>query len=112
MSKKIIPMSGYVLVRDQVEDKLESGVFIAEDKDKVATHIGEVIELPKSKEPININLRKYIRLTVQDIRNDQIFKSIKKGSMVVYKRYSGNEVELEGVEYKLVGFADITAVLK
>jgi co-chaperonin GroES (HSP10) len=113
MAKKIIPMAGYCLVEDQVEDKLASGLALADDKDKATTHIGEVIAI--GSYPFDLSTLHENFGTEASVNEHIAFyysEELSKGDMIVYKRYSGNEVDLEGVEYKLVGFQDITAILK
>ena len=37
---------------------------------------------------------------------------VKKGDMVIYSKYSGTDVELDGDDYIIVGQSDILAVIK
>ena len=38
--------------------------------------------------------------------------SLKKGDVVVYGKYSGTEIKIEGEEYSIMREADVLAVLK
>lgn len=110
--KKIIPLAGFCLVEDQEEDKLASGVIVAEEKDK-QSQIGKVIDIASIKEDgVQVLLKSGYQLTLQD--NYDLYKCslIVDGELIIYKKYSGNEVELEGKKYKLVAFSDIIAIIK
>lgn len=44
--------------------------------------------------------------------NDKIKDAVQVGDKVIYSKYSGTEVKLDGKEYILVKFADVLAVLE
>jgi chaperonin GroES len=37
---------------------------------------------------------------------------VKVGDIVVYKKWGGDEIKVEGVEYKLVRFDDLMAIIE
>ena len=51
-------------------------------------------------------LRNYLPLTCKDV-----FDAAKAGDKVVVSKFSGNEIKLDGVEYKFVKQDDILAVV-
>ena len=102
MSKKIIPMTGMVIVEDE-EEKLSSGIVLAEEKDK-QSQIGKVVDftiysIARKPEIISLNL--------EDLSAYARSNEIDIGDTIIYKKYSGSEVELEGKKYRLLGFSDI-----
>jgi len=108
MSKTIVPMAGYVLVEDVEANKLPSGVIVAEEEGK-QSQIGKVIGVGK----INTKLRRGYEISYTEwLNSTKEIKGIDIGDTIIYKKYSGNEVELEGKEYKLVAFQDIIACIK
>jgi len=105
-------MSEYVLVEDQEDNKLSSGIVVAQEKDK-QSQIGKVIDLETfNNEEINLLLKAGIKITLQDLKELTKQNQIKKDSLVIYKKYSGNQVELEGKKYKLIAFSDIIGIIK
>jgi chaperonin GroES len=95
--KKLTPMPGYVLVEpaekatqsaggiylpDNASDKPQAGTVLAVGADW-ATENGATIKSP-----------------------------VKVGDQVVYKKWGGNDVKMNGVEYQFLKFEDILAVIK
>jgi len=95
--KKLTPMPGYVLVEpaekatqtaggiylpDNASDKPQGGTVLAVGADW-ATESGATIKSP-----------------------------VKVGDQVVYKKWGGNDVKMNGVEYQFLKFEDILAVIK
>lgn len=94
--KSLQPAPGYLLVEPAKQDKkTDSGIYLPDshtDKpqygtvlavgDDLTTDSGKVLKAPA-----------------------------KKGNLVVYKKWGGNEVEIDRVEYQFLKFDDILAVV-
>lgn len=98
-SKKVNvkPLMGYVLVLpSEAETRTASGLYLpdsAQEKPAQGTvvSIGDIIVLDNGKEigaPVNV------------------------GDKVIYKKWGGDELKFNGVEYKLVKFDDLMAIIE
>ena len=93
----IKPLMGYVVVLpSEAETRTASGLYLpdsAQEKPAQGTvvAIGDIIKLENGRElgaPVNV------------------------GDKVIYKKWGGDEIKLNGVEYKLVKFDDLVAILE
>lgn len=93
MSTTIKPLAKNLLLKAVApETKTKSGLYIPETaKDDKAPMIAEVLAVGNSKK-----IEK---------------KGIKVGDWVIYSKYSGTEVELDGVKYMIVSIRDILATV-
>jgi len=93
MSTTIKPLSKNLLLKAVApETKTKSGLYIPETaKDDKTPMIAEVLAVGNSKK-----IEK---------------KGIKVGDWVIYSKYSGTEVELDGVKYMIVSIRDILATV-
>ncbi len=91
------PLTGYVLVLpSEAESRTASGLYLptsAQEKPAQGTviAIGDAVVLESGKlisAPVNI------------------------GDKVIYKKWGGDEIKLNGIEYKLVKFDDMMAILE
>jgi chaperonin GroES len=93
----IKPLMGYVLVEPAgAESKTASGIYLPEGAQEKPAQ-GTVIA------------------TGEDIvmENGKVVKCpVKNGDKVVYKKWGGDEIKILGVEYKLVKFDDLMAILE
>jgi len=91
------PNNGYVLVEPvQAETKTKSGIYLPEsDEDKPQQ--GKVLACggPIWEEGVK-----------------EIKSPVKKGDVVIYKKWGGNDFKLEDVEYQFLKFDDILAIVK
>jgi chaperonin GroES len=93
----IKPLMGYVVVLpSEAETRTASGLYLpdsAQEKPAQGTvvAIGDIIVLENGK---------------------QIGAPVNVGDKVIYKKWGGDEIKLNGVEYKLVKFDDLMAVLE
>jgi chaperonin GroES len=90
------PLMGYLLVEpSEGETKTVSGIYLPESaKEKPAQGkviaVGDDIFLP----------------------NGQSLKSpVKVGEVVIYKKWGGDEIKVSGIEYKIVKFEDLMAII-
>lgn len=107
--KKIQPTSGYVLVEPaKVEEKTVSGIILPENESEKPQY-GVVLAVG-----------------VCDCGCDEDAKScgdscdcscsceapVKVGDKVIYKKWGGNELKIEEIEYQFLKFEDILAIIK
>ena len=94
---KIKPLDDRVLIKpDEAEAKTASGIFLPEGaKEKPMT--GTVVALGPGK------------LTDDGARGAM---SVKKGDTVVYGKYGGTEVDIDGVEHKIISESELLGVLE
>lgn len=93
----IKPLMGYVLVEpSEAETKTLSGII-----------------LPESAQ------EKPAQGTVVACGDEMVFENgktlkcpVKVGDRVVYKKWGGDEIKVSGIEYKLVKFDDLMAILE
>ncbi|MEJ2599620.1 MAG: co-chaperone GroES [Anaerolineales bacterium] len=88
---KIQPLGSRVLVRpdDEAESRTSSGLYIPETaKEKPQT--GEVIAIGDEDEEIKVKI----------------------GQKVLYPKYTGTEIKLDGVDHLIMDADDILAIVK
>lgn len=88
------PLADRILIKPQVsEDKTKSGIFIP-DTAKEQRAEGEVVAIGTG------------------LKNGKKYEfSLKKGDKVVYSKYSGDEIKIEGKEYKVMREEEILGIL-
>jgi len=91
MALKIQPLSDRVLVEPQAaETKTASGLFIP-DSAKEKPQQGKVVAVGKGKKDHEM--------------------TVKKGDTVLYGKYSGSELKLDGTDYLIMREDDILAII-
>lgn len=89
------PLGDKVLIKPvSAEEKTKSGIYIP-DTAKEEKAEGEVMVLGTGK--------------LKDGKKYDF--SVKKGDKVVYGKYSGDEIKIDGVEYKVMKEEDILGIL-
>ena len=93
----IQPLSGYILVEPiPAETRTASGIILPETAQERPA-IGTVIAIGDD----------------MVLENGKVIKSpVKVGDKVFYKKWGGGEIKVAGEDLKLVGFADIMALVK
>jgi len=93
----IKPLMGYVLVEPaEAESKTASGIILPESAQEKPAQ-GVVVSCGDD----------------MVMENGKVVKCpVKAGDKVVYKKWGGDEIKIEGVEYKLVKFDDLMAILE
>lgn len=87
---KVSPIGENVLVEVAGEEKkTKGGIFIPDTASKEKPQIGKVVAVGDSNK----------------------IKGVKKGDKIVFAKYSGSEVEIEGKEYLIIKFEEILAVV-
>lgn len=89
------PLADRVLVKPlEAEEKTKSGIFIP-DTAKEAPAQGKVVVLGNGK--------------LKDGKKHEF--SVKVGDKVLYSKYSGDEIKIEGTEYKVMKEDEILGIL-
>lgn len=94
---KIKPLDDRVLVKpDEAEERTKSGIFLPEGaKEKPMS--GKIIAVGPGK------------LTDDGVRAAM---TVKKGDTVVYSKYGGSEIDIDGVEHKIIGESELLGILE
>src|SRR5512136_163121 len=94
---KIKPLNGYVVIKPlEQEEMTKSGIVIPDTANKEKPQEGEVVGVSKT----NISST-----------GTALPIEIKVGDRVLYGRYSGEDVKVDGVEYKIVEMTSIRAIV-
>ncbi len=92
---KIKPLNDSVLIQPLAEKKTPSGIVIPETA-KEKPQEGKVVAVGSGR-----------------VENGELIKpEVKKGDKVIYKKWGGSEIKIEGKEYLIVKSEDILAVLE
>ncbi len=91
------PLMGYVLVEpSEAESTTSAGIYLPESAQEKPAQ-GKVISCGDD----------------MVMENGKVVKCpVKVGDKVVYKKWGGDEIKVGGVEYKLVKFDDLMAILE
>ena len=91
---KIKPLADNILIQPLAETKLPSGIVIPETA-KEKPQEGKVVAVGPGR-----------------VEDGKLIKpEVKKGDKVMYKKWGGSEIKIEGKEYLIVKAEDILAVL-
>ncbi|MBI2596302.1 co-chaperone GroES [Candidatus Daviesbacteria bacterium] len=95
--KTLKPLMGYVLVEpSEADTRTASGLYLPETAQEKPAQ-GKVMACG----------------TDMVLENGKVVSCpVKVGDLVVYKKWGGDEIKLNGVEYKLVKFDDLMAILE
>jgi len=95
---KIKPLGGNILVEAvEEESKTASGIVLPDTVDKEKPQKGKIVALGTGK------------ITEQ---GKKISFNVKVGDVVIFKKYSPDEIEINGKEYLIMNEEDILAVVK
>ncbi len=93
---KIKPLYDNVLIEPVEEEQTTaSGIVIPETASKEKPQQGKVVAVGSGK----------------TVEGEEVKLPVEKGDKVIYKKWGGNEVEIEGKEYLIVKSEDILAVV-
>jgi len=93
----LTPLPGYVLVEPAaVQRQTESGIYLPDSHDEKPQQ-GKVLSVGEAW------------VTEQGAT---IKPPVKKGDVVIYKKWGGNDVKISDVEYQFLKFEDILAIVK
>ncbi len=94
---KIKPLNGYVVIKPlEQEEMTKSGIVIPETANKEKPQEGEVMAVANKNVSSN---------------GTELPIELKVGDKVLYGRYSGEDVKVEGVEYKIVEMTSVRAIV-
>ena len=92
----IKPLMGYLLIEpSEADTKTQSGLYLPESVQEKPAQ-GKVVALG---EPLIFEGR-------------EILPPVKLGDKVIFKKWGGDEIKYQGVEYKLVKFEDLMAIIE
>ncbi len=95
--KKLSPMPGYVLVEPAEKATQTAGGIYLPDNASDKPQAGSVIAIGDS---------------IWESGVKELKSPVKVGDSVVYKKWGGNDVKMNGIEYQFLKFEDILAVIK
>ncbi len=94
----LIPTAGYLIIKqDEDSKKTPGGIYLPDSASSEKPQKGKVIAIGEPEILENGTKRK---------------SPAKIGDEVIYKKWGGNEVKLDDIEYLFVKFEDILAVVK
>ena len=93
---KLVPLSDRVVLKQlEAEETTKSGIILA----------GKAQEKPQEAEVIAVGPGGIVD-------GKEVVMQVKPGDKVIYSKYSGNEVKLDGEEYIIVQQNDILAIVE
>jgi len=94
---KIKPLNGYAVIKPlQKEEMTKSGIVIPDTANKEKPREGEIVAVSKTN----------ITNTGTELPIE-----LKVGDRVLYGQYSGEDVKVDGVEYKILEMTSIRAIV-
>jgi chaperonin GroES len=98
INMKLKPLHDRVIVKPITEDEItKSGIVLPDTVDKEKPEKGEIIAVGDGKLLDN---------------GQRAPLSVKVGDKVMFKKYSPDEIKVDGVEYLIISEGDILAVLE
>ena len=94
---KLKPLDDRVVLRQQEAEEKTTGGIVLPDTAKEKPMMGKIVAVGTGK------------LLDSGKRGEM---SVKKGDVVVYGKYSGSDVEVDGVEYKILRESEILGVVE
>jgi chaperonin GroES len=94
---KLIPLEDRVVVKPQEAESKTAGGIVLPDTAKEKPLIGKVIVIGPGK---------------LDDNGKRVPMSVKKNDAVLFGKYSGSEVELDGEDYKILRESEILGVIE
>ena len=92
---KIIPLGDRVVIKNQEMNEVSKGGIILAGAAKEKPQMAEVIAVGPGG----------------NVDGKEITMHVKEGQKVIYSKYAGNEVKLDGEEYVIVRQSDILATV-
>ncbi|HMA76235.1 MAG TPA: co-chaperone GroES [Candidatus Krumholzibacteriaceae bacterium] len=94
---KIKPLADRVLVKAVDPTEVKKGGIIIPDTAKEKPQEGKVVEVGKGR--------------INEASGERLEMEVKKGDKVLYGKYSGTEITVDGVEYLILRESDILATI-
>jgi chaperonin GroES len=93
---KLVPTSGYLLIEPfEAESKTDSGIYLPDSASSEKPQKGKVLAVGESE------------ITDSGIKRTS---PVKRGDIVIYKKWGGSEVKVGNKEYLFAKFEDILAI--
>lgn len=103
--KKLQPLAGYILVEPSEKDTVTASGIVLPTNNNEKPSYGKILAIgadrPVSKKNCDCGCEE-ANLSAKDL-------GLKIGDMVVYKKWGGNELKVEDVEYQILKVEDILA---
>ena len=96
-TKKVRPLHNRLIVKRLEEDEKTAGGIIIPDTAKEKPQQGDVIAVGPGR---------------RDDKGNLIAMEVQKGARVLFSKYSGNEVDLDGKEHLIISEDDVLAILE
>jgi chaperonin GroES len=96
-AKKIRPLHNRLIVKRLEEDQKTAGGIIIPDTAKEKPQQGTVLAVGPGK---------------RDDKGNVVAMTVQKGDRVLFSKYSGNEIKLDGEETLIVSEDDVLAILE
>lgn len=93
---KLKPLSDHIVIESVVEEKKKGGIILPETVEKERSEKGRVVAVGPGK------FKDGKRMPLE----------VKKGDIVLFTKYSPNEVKVDGKEYLIIKEEDILAILQ
>ena len=97
MASKVRPLHNRIIVQRIKEEEKTAGGIIIPDTAKEKPTEGKVIAAGPGR---------------RDEKGNLIAMDVKKGDRVLFSKYSGNEVNLDGEEHLIISEDDVLAILE
>ena len=94
---KLVPLDDRVVVKPQEAEEKTAGGIVLPDTAKEKPMMGKVIAVGNGKLLDN---------------GKRVGLSVKKNDVVIYGKYSGSDVEIEGKEYKILYEREILGIVE
>jgi chaperonin GroES len=94
---KLVPLDDRVVIKQSEAEEKTSGGIILPDTAKEKPQRGKVVAVGPGK------------MTDKSQRSEM---TVKKGDEVIYSKYIGNDVEIDGVKYVIVHENDILGIIE
>lgn len=92
----IKPLPGYLLVQPTPQQKqTQSGLYLPDNVD----------EKPQDGQVLAVGAD-------ATVDGQKVSSPVKKGDRVIYKKWGGNEIKIDDIEYQLLKFEDVLATIK
>ncbi len=93
---KVTPLAGFILIEPvEAETKTAGGIYLPDTATQDKPQLGKVIAIGSA--------------TTKD-NGTKVEPPVKKGDQVIYRKWGGEDLKIEGKELKLVKFEDIMAI--
>lgn len=92
----IKPLSDHILVEPLKEEKKKGGIILPETVEKERSEKGKVVAVGPGK---------------RDKDGKRVPPDVKKGDVVLFTKYSPNEIKVDGKEYLVIKEDDVLAIL-